>query len=319
MSGDYPYASPPDAKTWQADWPPAYAPSAEPAFVPPLALIVAGIMLVLSSGNVLMVPIVDSIAPWKLGTLGIAWVMAIAGSIGAQGALLTILVGFGTGAFWQRLCWHWSLAAMALAAWCAGFAMVEWDWLSSNFLSHEFLTAVCALPLLAVCSQAAPWLLRVYSRWRIGMSYAPGSEGESPRPAAEPRLSIRDVLAGTVVTAVSLAAARFGKPPHVADAEYWAIVLSICGAAAVVIVIGGLPIVYLVLGTRCWRQGIGGAVAIGIVAATALAVAFVYAPGAGPTGIQRIAMAVALVSGFLAPLAGTLFMARMYGYRLVRT
>ena len=324
MSGDYPYASPPDAKTWQADWPREYAPPAEPAFVPTLALIVAGIMLVLSSGNVLMVPIADSLGPWRLGTLGIAWVMSIAGSIGAQAALLTILVGFGTGKLWQRLCWHWTLAAMAGAAWCLGFAMVEWNWISSSrFDGQELLTAVCAMPLLAACCQAAPWLLRAYSRWRIQRLPADALSVEKPGhspfvESADSRLTIRDVLAGTVVAAVSLAAARLGKPPLVGDAEYWAVVLSLCGAAAVVVAVGALPIVYLVLGTRCWRRGGAGVLVIAVTAATTIAGILLCVPG-GPTGIEKIAMAVSLVGGFVGPLAGTLLLARMYGYRLVRS
>jgi hypothetical protein len=318
MTDDYPYASPPGARTWQADWPPAYVPATHPAIALPLALIVAGVMLVLSGGNALMVPAIESIQGPGPGVLvGLSFVMAMAGSIGAQAALVTILVVFGTGALWQRLLWHWGLAFLGVSSWCLGFVMTQLsaiDW-------QDFYTAMLALPLVALASQALPWVLRTYGRWRIEMLPASTVAATSETPfltSHERRVTIRDFLVGTVLVGVPLAAARLGKPDGVSDAEYWMILLSICGASAAVVVIGGLPTVYFVLGLRDWRAGLAGSLAVAAAVATMFAVVLIYLPGGGPTGIERIAMAIALVGGFAGPLAGTLLLARMYGYRLVR-
>jgi hypothetical protein len=326
---DYPYAPRPEAKTWQPEWPIPRATVEVPVYAPPLALIVAGVMLILTSGNFMLMPIAKSINPSQAGfLLGICCLVTICGSLGAQAALLTILMTFGAGPLWQRLLWHWGLAAMALAAWCLGFAIVDWNWISSsNFDSREFVSAVCALPLIALACQSFPWFLRIYFRCRIECLPARAASASGlpletpflPRPAnSSERITIRDFLLGTVLVAVTMAVVRLGKPASVGDAEFWGVMSGISAAAVGLTVLGTLPICCLVLAVRELRFALCGVLAIGAAAVTIMACLLLFVPG-GPTGMEKSLIAVALVGGFIGVLAGTLGLARWYGYRLVRT
>ncbi len=325
---DYPYASPPDAQSWQAQWPVARPPG-EPPYAPPLALIFGGVLLILTAGNAMLCTIASDINPRQTGFLAaLCCLLAICGSIGAQAALLTLLLTFGTSPLWQRLLWHWGLAAMALAAWCLGYVLVEWHWVaSSNFREGEFLSVVCALPLIALASQSFLWFLRIYFRWRI--EWLPGQAARANElplampflpPAADSsqRITIRDLLLGTVLVAVTMAVARLGQPKGVDDGVFWGVMLGISAASVGLSVIGVLPIVYLMLAVRSLLFAVLVVLGIWLLAASVAGIALLFVPG-GPTGLEKSLIVTSLVGGFVVTLAGTLGLARWYGYRLVRT
>ena len=288
-----------------------------PAFAPPLALLVAGVMLILTAGNVMLMPLGDSIRPGQAGFLpGMTIMLACAGSIGAQAALLTILLTLGDAPLWQRLLWHWGLAAMAVAAWCLGYVMVE------PIYWREFLTCLLALPLVSLACQGTLWLLRIYFRWRIEQHSVKLDAGGPPsqipfRASAPERIGIRDFLSGTVLVAVTMAAARLGKPLRVGDGEYWGIMLGVSGAAAIVIIMAVLPVLYLLLGVTQVRWGVPIALALAAAYLAVFACVLILVPG-GPSGIEKIVIPIALFSGFGGVLGGTFGLMRWYGYRLVR-
>ncbi|MEX2173279.1 MAG: hypothetical protein WD872_02890 [Pirellulaceae bacterium] len=311
---DYPYDSPPDATLWQ---PPPVAllkRDDEPAYRPPLAVIVAIAMLLLSAGNAMHTPIAEATdGPGQPGFLSVAFVtFAIAGSIAAQAALLAILTVYGAGPLWLRLARHWGLAAVAFIAWCVGFTLAYVNRLPWAMDGEALLVAVAGLPLIALACQGPHWLMRIYFYWRIEHSDQ-NANAQSPRP-----LTIRDFFFGTVVVAATMAAVRLGKPALVDEGEYW-LGWTLGGAvAAGISLIVVVPIAAFALAWRDWRWGAFG---IGVLAAVAIAAAsagLIYLTSArGSNDWLGIFIATSLVIGFFLTLAIPLAVARAYGYRLV--
>jgi hypothetical protein len=328
MSDDYPYASPPDAKTWQPEWPPAVPPlaSTEEGDLPPAwetavanlnapALItILGVALALClPANAIIIPISE--LPEQLHPAMLI-ILAIGGAIAAEAALLTVLVVWGAGPLWRRLAWHWGLAAVLLLAWCGG-----WLW-SYGYLifqpanyRYRFDDArifACGFLLFALLLQAMPWLLRIYLGWRILL---PGATQGS----LSERLSIRDLLVGTVVAALAVAAARAGRPEEVANGEYWLGWIGVGIGTVIFTVVAIVPQVYFVLGMRSVRWAIGGVVLLSAIVAGGFAT-FLLAtePSGGPPVWWILLAIVSMIGGYSGMLAGTLWVARAYGYRLVR-
>jgi hypothetical protein len=251
--------------------------------------------------------------PGPAFSVGLAYLCLVAGSIVGQAALLSVFAVWGPGKIWQRLAWHWALALVAFSAWTFGFAAA----LASEFRSpadypdEELFAALLGLPLVALCLQALPLVFRVYLHWRIEC------RAEETAAIARP-LSIRDLLAWTVLVAVTAALVRSGKPANLSEAMYWNI-WGIVGTVAVAVsLLFTLPMVYLMLGTRGGRWGAAGVAAIAAGAATiASIILMAFGPyGPGPSDKEIILMTTSLAAGFTLTLAGTLWIARRYGYRL---
>jgi hypothetical protein len=314
---DYPYRSPPDAKTWQPQWPPDTSPATPPVLIPAFALSLAvpigGVMLVLSLGNALLVPLGALLdGPGTPGFLpGSFCMFALAGSIGAQAALLAILAVFGSGPLWRRLAWHWGLAAIALFAWSVGYTVEYADLRGWGMDGEIYLAAVLGLPLVALSCQAPLWLLRIYFDWRIHSSDQAFAT-EPPRP-----LAIRDFLAGTVLVALTMTANRLGKPDPIADLVYWTgwSIGSVAAAAITLAVV--VPVLVFMLGLRDWRLGaLGTLLAAAIMSATLAIGVICLVPSGGPSPKLWTFFSVALTSGVVGTLAATLGLLRWYGFRL---
>ena len=314
---DYPYRAPPGSKTWQPELPPVPPIRAPALFAnnePTPAWIIAGAVALLSLGNAALMPIAEAInGPGSPGFLpGIFCTLALAGSIGAQAALLTILAVYMAGPLWLRLIWHWSLAAFALLTWCLGFCVAVYDKFQWAFDAEFFLAAVCGLPLVALACQAPHWLMRVYLHWRIDQSDVDSAVTQS-RP-----LAISDFLVGTVVVALTITAVRVGKPLSADEVTYWAGWSIGAASAAAISLATVLPSVKLLLGVSDWRLGALGVGLLAVLAAVLLTVGLIYlAPAGGPSNRLRTFFAVAIVFGFMSALAGTLGIIRWQGFRLV--
>jgi hypothetical protein len=311
---DYPYASPPNARTWQPPWPPSKGGAVPMAgIVPPLTLIVAGVMATASFANATMGPVARIMEPGPGFAPGLAYLCLVIGSIVGQAALLSVFAVWGGGKVWQRLAWHWALALVAFSAWTFGFMAA----MASNFRSpadypdDELFAALVGLPLVALSLQALPLVFRVYLHWRIECRY--DETAASARP-----LSIRDLLAWTVLVAVTAALVRSGKPGNLSEAMYWNIWGIVSTVAVSVSLLFTLPMVYLSLGTRRAGWGVVGVVAIAAAAATiASLILMAFGPyGPGPSDKEIILMTTSIAAGFTLTLAGTLWIARRYGYRL---
>lgn len=281
--------------------------------MPSLTLIVAGVMATASFVNATMMPVARLMEPGPGFTPGLAYICLLIGSIFGQAAILSVFAVWGPGKVWQRLAWHWALALVAFSAWTFGFAAA----LASEFRSpadypdDELFAALLGLPLVALCLQALPLVFRVYLHWRVESPSDESTAGARP-------LSIRDLLAWTVLVAVTAALVRSGKPENLSEATYWNI-WGIVGTVAIAIsLVFTLPMVYLALGTRDARWGFAGVVAIAAAAATiASLILMAFGPyGPGPSDKEIILMTTSIATGFTLTLAGTLWIARRYGYRL---
>ncbi|MCI0360738.1 MAG: hypothetical protein L0211_19855 [Planctomycetaceae bacterium] len=255
----------------------------EPAFVvPTLALIVAMVVLILSVFNATMVPVAVAMEPGPAFAFGLGYMSLLLGSIGGQAAVVTVLAVWGTGPLWQRLVWHWVLVLVAFSAWTFGFVVAMNSQFGRNpdFPEEEFFTVLLGLPLLALACQAVPWMLKFYFNWRIEQ------EGEDP-PAADRRLSIRDMIVGTVVVALTMAAVRIGKPANAAEGSYWMGWLFAVATATGISLVCLVPMVYFTLGVRrAWM----GAIEVAALAATVAAVGtilFIMLNPGGPSDKKK--------------------------------
>jgi hypothetical protein len=320
---EYPYRSPADAQTWQPAWPSAAplaaeavaaeALAAEPEPDRTLGWIIAVALAVLAGGNLAMLPTAELLAPpirpGFLFSLGISFVCFAAGSIVGQGALLAILVVWGSGPLWQRLAWQAALMGLGFWAWGLGYSYVVRDRVLA--WDEGELAAVLCLPFLVLSCQAVPWFLRLFLQWRIEREF------QSPPTTASlraERLSIRDYLVGTVLVAVTLHLVRAGKPTSMPEASYWSLWLTIGLVLAVLGLIAVAPIVYFTLGTRRASWGV-----VGVLTLTGLACApaIHFLRGVPLPPVPLIFAIPALIGGITLPVAVPLWIARRHGYRLV--
>jgi hypothetical protein len=323
IPSDYPYASHEGAKSWQPgpllEPPgvgPAVSPSAfpleEPDFaVPKLAVTVAVVIAALSIFNATMMPVTTTLRPSPGFIFGLGYLSLLLGSLGGQAALLTVLVVWEAGPLWLRLVWHWGLALVAFSAWTFGFMVaLATEFGQDNFPKEEFLAALLGLPLVALASQAIPWLLKFYFHWRIEHEDYP-----SP-PMAAQRLSIRDMIVGMIVVALTMAAVRAGKPATAEEGIYWAGWMIGIASAAGISLVCLTPMIYFTLGVKRASWGVWGVVAIsGLVAAVASGILMYFSPP-GPSYREIILMMVMITAGFALTLCGTLWIVRASGYRL---
>ena len=312
MTGDdYPYRSPADARTWQPAWPPAAPLAAETEPDRTLGLIIAAAIAILAWSNLAMLPtaeLLEAATPGLLLSLGISFVCFAAGSLVGQGALLAILVVWGSGPLWQRLAWQATLMGLGFWAWslgyihAAGSGVSVWD-------EGELAVAFC-LPLLSLSCQAVLWFCRLFLDWRIERVFL------SPRASASlrvERLSIRDYMVGTLLVAVTMAFARSGKPASMPEANYWSLWIIIGLVLAVLSLIAVVPIVYFTLGMRRASWGV-----VGVLMLTALASgpAIYFLRGVPLPPVPLIFAIPALMGGFTLTVALPLWIARQHGYRL---
>jgi hypothetical protein len=338
MTGnEYPYAVRPGAVVpppeptstlwrWRGSTPRLNAAEKEESSLASLAMIVIAAVLIASVGNALLFPIVRLSRPGPLLTLSMGLGMFLVGSMGAQVALLAVLTVWGPGALGVRWIWITLLAVTAFAAWYAGFAASFNDIVGpGRFPVAEVLASLVGLPLLILVCQSALWFAKIYLGWRIegetddSLAASP-TQGISTTACLEkertPPLAIRDMILGTIIVAVCLAAVRMSRPASLTDLGFWQMWGVIGGLAALASLLI-LAIVYLTLAPRnVWLAVVLLAVLAAVL--TSLATALVIATS--PPGMSDRFVATlmgSLVAGFLLLLAGTLGVARAMGYRLV--
>jgi hypothetical protein len=143
-------------------------------------------------------------------------------SLPVHGTLVGLCWGLGGGAFWQRTFGVLVVAMAAFQCLLLGYlasVLFNWvyppvgnvlfldltHWLSFDLMWHFCLLCGGALPLLLMGFQFPFLLMRILYRWRLVRH----EEGSGEPRAADEALSIRDLLIGTALVAVSLAAAQY--------------------------------------------------------------------------------------------------------------
>jgi hypothetical protein len=240
---------------------------------------------------------------------GIMLVGLVLGVFPAQLGTLTLWLVFGSGPFLLRLAVHWGVVAGLFAAWALGCAAALADGPTRDV--HMFLTAIaCGLPLVSLAAQLPLWPLRTHLGWRV-------EHNIDPR-ATEDSLTIRDILVGTVVTAVAVAGVRIFPQiwgPEEQLSDYWLAWAIGAGAVALVSVVALVPALTMLLmirdttgATLAWLAYVASA---GFV--TVVAIGLIAQLGPPPEVIVGL---ICVFTSFALTLGLPLWMVRAQGWRL---
>lgn len=133
----------------------------------------------------------------------------VLGPLISQFALLTLWLVWSEGPFVKRLAIHWMCVIALWIGWALGALTIK----EPEILEILQVTA-CSLPLIMLAIQLPFWPLRIYFGWRIEHK---GFSDFIPLT----KLSIRDMVMGTIVTSLSLAALRLVPEEFRADPNYF--------------------------------------------------------------------------------------------------
>jgi hypothetical protein len=188
-----------------------------PILEPPTAWSDAGVGGVLLGGlalfNFLILPISRGFDGGRGSDAEVIFLVATAvGMYAAELGIMTLWLVWGPGPFLWRLAMHWTVGFALFAAWALGFAAAFGNQFGPpGGILEVWRVMLCGLPLVSLAAQLALWPFRIYFGWRIERESSP----ERPQP-----LLIRDFLAGTVVTAISLAGFRLLPEEFHRDADF---------------------------------------------------------------------------------------------------
>lgn len=231
----------------------------------------------------------------------------IASEIGVLSAALVFGVAPG---FALRLMGLWALGLLLFACWAAGVLFAEgfrgrrdWPW-------EMFYDLALILPLISLAVQAPLWMLKLYFGWRIELANA-------PVPDSNPKsLSIRDILFGTLVTALAIAAVRFVVSSQSdLDLNFWAAwgigITFLAGASLLVLA----PLMMLILRVDRPAVAFGAAAGYAVTAGIVATITWVAVEPGILKDSDFPTFFTLLISSALTPIA-PLGIARWAGYRL---
>jgi hypothetical protein len=154
-------------------------------------------------GNLALAPLMEWTGPNEWGALLVFW---CAGMILAQVGLLAIWFVLWPQRLLSRTACCVCVALILLAFWTLSYVCSELvdGYRSRRSVFEEVLMALCYLPAFQLAAQSPLWLLRAVLGWRI--------EGPCQSDVGLGRggLTIRGILIGTAVVALSLTAPRVG-------------------------------------------------------------------------------------------------------------
>ena len=260
--------------------------------------------------NFVILPMVRVAGESRAEPAIIFFVSLAIGVYAAELAILTLGLVWGPGSFLRRLLVHWAIVFGLYVAWALGFAAGFGSQTRATELPQIWGTMLCVLPLVSLAAQLPLWPLRIYFGWRIERQpVAPGPNAHSP-------LLIRDLMAGTVITSVSLASLRLMPAEARGDGN----MLWIGGAIAFASVLGIsvfslLPASLFLLRLHSAAAAAGAWFGYTAVALVATLVVVSSLMGSGPPGEALAAFLVVFYS-FAGALSLPLFIARARGYRL---
>ena len=232
------------------------------------------------------------------------------GIIGSEISALSAALVFGGPGFLLRLVGLWGVGLVLFACWAAGVLYADgfrghrsWPW-------ELFCDVALGLPLISLAIQAPLWMLKLYFGWRLELPNKPLSAG-GPKPH-----SIRDILMGTLVTALSIAAVRFVVDSRQdLDLDFWAAwgigVACLAGASLLVLA----PLMMLILRVNRPAVAFGSAAGYAVAAGTLVTVLWTALhPGIlNDTDFPMFpSILIACALAVIAPLG----VARLAGYRL---
>ena len=257
--------------------------------------------------NFLILPFARVVGEARNEAAAIFLIATALGVFATEVGIATLWLVWGPGTFLWRLAMHWAAAFALFIAWAIGFAIAFGDGGPPGGIPQVWGIVLCGLLLVSLSAQAVLWPLRIYFGWRI--------ERPPQAPAAQP-LAIRDFLAGTLVTSVTLAALRLLPQQISRDPDFWIVwgitALSSAGISAVSL----LPAAVFLLRIRemaaaagAWFTYAGAAWIATLLVVSSLA-------GSAPPG-EAVLATLVVFGSFAAAMATPLLIARGRGYRLV--
>jgi hypothetical protein len=214
--------------------------------------------------------------------------------------VLSMVLVFAPGRFIQRLALYWGAGTLLGACWLIGIGISPVAF--PDRLTGEDVTL--SLPLAALVSQAPLWLLRVCFGWR--WQREPDTLANS-----EVHWSLKDLLAGTALIALSLSLARLVE--H--DRGFWTAWIEISTYAFFISLFTVGPAMVLTLRGWSWQFG----VLVFLVCVTLAGEFYIgirQGVGWGPPPMLLLVFLLPLLS-FAAGLLLATLVARWLGYRLV--
>lgn len=253
-------------------------------------------------------PLMDVFRPNDAGAVCVYFCF---GMIGAAAATIAVIGVLTSWPFWFRMPLSFSLGTLLFGLWTIGFSMSMTIRGEGEFSSvgRDWTVAAFCFPLILLAIQTPLWFTRTLANWTISR--------KEESPDRQP-LTIRDMLAGTVLIAVVLAGAQFARqlytPIVVSEAEFW---IMVGGAAAACFGMSLLSIPPVVLATLRPAKASIGMVVLGAYALVALAIAVVIIAVADRMpSVWEVTGLLITVSTFVVAASAPLLIARQLGWRL---
>jgi hypothetical protein len=183
-----------------------------------------------------------------------------------QLSLASLVLTCGPGRFFHRLVAYWLVVGWISGCVLASAVLGRWlsQWLErfsspsgafvhdsySNMMDYDGMRAAAALPVLMLGFQTPLWLGRIVFGWRL--QRASGDSPGSTESAPQKSLSIRDLMIGTAIIALSLGLLQFADRLTVSTEQgsergYLFGVLGFSIFLVVAEVIGAIPLAVLIL------------------------------------------------------------------------
>ena len=226
----------------------------------------------------------------------------IIGPILSQFGLLTLWLVWSEGSFLKRLAIHWMCVIALWIGWALGALTIN------EREIHEILrVTACSLPLILLAIQLPLWPLRIYFGWRIEHK---GFTDFIPLT----KLSIQDMVTGTIVTSLSLAALRLVPAEFLADPSYifgWGIGILVIVALTSLSIVPSILFLLRVRNTSTATVGFCTYVPLAV-----MVVLLVFAAFAGSVTEEVHVTFGLIMLSFAAAFTIPLFILRSHGYRL---
>ncbi len=254
-------------------------------------------------------PLMDFFDPRDAGAVFVYFTF---GAISAAFALLAIFSVVWSLPLWLRLGLSIAVGFALYFCWLVGFmvASVEHG-LSFDDEGRQAAATLLCLPIIFMAIQSPLWLVRHLCRWQVALQGPPIPPPLSP-------LTIRDILIGTGLIGLALAAAQFAR--QVADepsshAEFGMVIGIGLACGFGISLASTIPVVIATLRARnpAW-----GMLAIAHYTAIALAITFVVVglvEGRVPQFWDVFGWSISIVT-FMGAMATPLLLARGLGFRL---
>lgn len=273
----------------------------------PALLVSLGAFVVVNFLPFVALELIEQAPEW----LGILVLAPQFGIMAGEFVFFAIVLVWWRGGIVARLLVHWLFALALYCLWTLGFTLYcSLRHRSSQSILDDAWMVLAGIPVVCLAIQAPLWCLRIYGGWRLE-----DRTGE-PVTTSTAQLSIRDVLVGTAVVAVSLAMLRvmFDTPAAFGPGFWirWAIG---CLALSLVSVLTVAPLMRLILVLHDWRLAALGSFGYWLcIAALGFAVIWYLNPTGGwrsPT----LAFVLMTLTGF-ATVSLPLWLVRATGNRL---